>query len=284
MKVFLTGVSGQLGHDTVAELERRGIAYCGVSSAQLDITDREAVFTALRQYRPDAVIHCAAFTNVDQAEDNEEYCTAVNAYGTRTLAEACRELDAKLLYVSTDYVFSGEKNGPYEVDDPAGPLNVYGRTKFLGEQYVQELLSRYYIVRTSWLIGTRGKNFVKTILRLSEDHDTLRVVHDQFGSPTFTADLAPLLVDMITSDHFGVYHATNEGGCTWADLAEEICRIKERNTRIMPVTSAEYGAKAVRPGNSLLSKHSLDAAGFRRLPDWKTSLKHYLTTLNESAS
>ena len=276
MRVFLTGISGQLGHDTAEELERRGITYCGVSSAQLDITDRDAVFAALREYRPDAVIHCAAYTNVDGAEEDRERCMAVNACGTGYLAEACREINAKMLYVSTDYVFSGEQETPYETDDPTGPLNVYGASKLLGEQYVQEQLHRYFIVRTSWLIGTQGKNFVRTILRLSEDHDTLNVVDDQTGSPTMTADLAPVLCGLICTEHYGIYHVTNEGTCTWADFAEEICRLKNRNTTIVRVTSESYGAKARRPRNSVLSKSSMDAAGLSRLPHWKDALAQYL--------
>ena len=272
MKVLITGVSGQLGHDAAKTLTARGVPFLGVSSKELDITDRDAVLRVVRDYRPDAVLHCAAYTKVDQAENDAERCMSVNADGTYFIAEACRKIGAELLYVSTDYVFPGTGDKPWETDDVTGPLNVYGRSKLAGEQAVRELLERYYIVRTSWVIGEYGNNFVKTMLRLSETHSDLRVVDDQIGSPTFTADLAPLLCSMIETEKYGVYHATNEGFCSWAELAEAVFRLSGKHVTVQRVSTEEYGAKALRPKNSRLSKLSLDAGGFARLPGWEDSL------------
>lgn len=232
MKVLVTGVSGQLGHDAAKELMRRGIPFLGVSSRELDITDRDAVRRVMNVYRPDAVLHCAAWTKVDLAEDEPEMCMRVNADGTRYIAEACRECGTKLLYVSTDYVFPGTGVKPWETDDKTGPLNVYGQSKLAGEAAVQELLEQYFIVRTSWVIGEHGNNFARTMLRLAEDHRELRVVGDQIGSPTFTADLAPLLCEMIGTEKYGVYHATNEGFCSWAELAEAVFRLAKKNAKV----------------------------------------------------
>ena len=276
MKVLITGASGQLGFDAAKLLTAKGIPYLGVSSKELDITDRDAVLRMFSTYRPDAVLHCAAYTKVDLAEDEAERCMRVNAEGTRNIALACREIGAKLLYVSTDYVFPGTGETPWETDDPTEPLNVYGRSKLAGEQAVRELLERYFIVRTSWVIGEHGNNFVKTMLRLAEDHDRLRVVDDQIGSPTFTADLAPLLCDMIETEKYGVYHATNEGYCSWAELAEAVFRLNGKHVAVEHVSTEAYGAKALRPKNSRLSKASLDAAGFKRLPGWESSLARML--------
>ena len=272
MKVLITGVSGQLGHDAAKTLTARGVPFLGVRSKELDITDRDAVLRVVRDYRPDAVLHCAAYTKVDQAENDAERCMSVNADGTYFIAEACRKIGAELLYVSTDYVFPGTGDKPWETDDVTGPLNVYGRSKLAGEQAVRELLERYYIVRTSWVIGEYGNNFVKTMLRLSETHSDLRVVDDQIGSPTFTADLAPLLCSMIETEKYGVYHATNEGFCSWAELAEAVFRLSGKHVTVQRVSTEEYGAKALRPKNSRLSKLSLDAGGFARLPGWEDSL------------
>lgn len=277
MKALITGVSGQLGHDAAKTLTARGVPFLGVSSKELDVTDRDAVLRVFNTYRPDAVLHCAAWTKVDLAEDEPERCMRVNADGTRNVAEACRELGAKLLYVSTDYVFPGTGEKPWETDDPTGPLNVYGESKLAGEAAVKELVEKHFIVRTSWVIGEHGSNFVKTMLRLTETHSELRVVGDQIGSPTFTADLAPLLCNMIATDKYGVYHATNEGFCSWAELAEAVFRIAGKNVTVHPVSTEEYGAKALRPKNSRLSKASLDAAGFARLPAWEDTLAQYLT-------
>ncbi len=275
MRVLLTGYSGQLGHDAAAELTRRHIPFLGVTSREMDLTRAEQVEAVLADYRPDAVLHCAAYTAVDRAEDEPERCMAVNGDGTRHLARGCAALGAKLLYVSTDYVFPGDGTAPYEVTDPTGPLNVYGRSKLAGEDSVRELVERHFIVRTSWLMG-RGNNFVKTMLRLAESHRELRVVDDQIGSPTFTADLAPLLVDILQSDRYGVYHAAGEGFCSWAELAEETFRLAGRDAAVRRVTTEEYGARALRPKNSRLSKASLRAAGFPSLPHWQESLAVYL--------
>ena len=276
MKVFLTGVSGQLGHDAAKCLRERGVPFLGVSSRELDITDRDAVMRALSEYRPDAVLHCAAYTKVDRAEDDAELCMRINADGTRNVSEACREFGAKMIYISTDYVFPGTGVKPWETDDPTGPLNVYGKSKLAGELAVRELLEQFFVIRTSWVIGEHGNNFVKTMLRLAEDHSELRVVDDQIGSPTFTADLASLLCDMLATEAYGVYHATNEGVCSWAELAEAIFSLAGKNTAVRHVSTEEYAAKAKRPKNSRLSKRSLDEAGFERLPEWESSLEKML--------
>lgn len=276
MKVLITGVSGQLGYDAAKVLWERGKDCRGVSSKELDITDRDAVLRALSEYRPDAVLHCAAYTKVDRAEDEANLCMRVNAEGTRNVALACRACGAKMVYISTDYVFPGTGTTPWEIDDPTGPLNVYGRSKLAGEQAVRELLERYFIVRTSWVIGEHGNNFVKTMLRLAETHNRLRVVADQIGSPTFTMDLAPLLCEMLETEKYGVYHATNEGFCSWAELAETVFRLSGKAVAVEHVSTEEYGAKALRPKNSRLCKRSLDAAGFARLPDWEDSLARML--------
>ena len=276
MKVLITGVSGQLGHDAAKTLTARGVPFLGVGSKELDVTDRNAVLRMFDTYRPDAVLHCAAWTKVDLAEDEPELCMRVNADGTQNVAEACREIGAKLLYVSTDYVFPGTGEKPWETDDPTGPLNVYGKSKLAGEASVKELVEKYFIVRTSWAIGAHGNNFVKTMLRLAETHNRLRVVDDQIGSPTFTADLAPLLCDMIATEQYGVYHATNEGFCSWAELAEAVFRFAGKNVTVHPISTEEYGAKALRPKNSRLSKRSLDAGGFARLPEWEEALALFM--------
>ena len=279
MKVWVTGASGQLGYDVCRELERRGVSYMGTGSKTLDITDAEAVLTAMKTYRPDAVIHCAAYTAVDRAEEEPERAFAVNETGTRNVAAACAATGAKLVYLSTDYVFPGTGEEPYEVDDAVGPLNVYGQSKLAGERVVQELMEHYFIVRISWVFGVNGNNFVKTMLRLSRDHSEIRVVCDQVGSPTYTADLAPLLCDLIKTERYGIYHATNEGVCSWAELAQEVFRRTGKAVQVEPIPTADYSAKAVRPLNSRLSKRSLDVAGFYRLPSWQNALERFLKEL-----
>lgn len=276
MKVLLTGVSGQLGFDVAKVLKSREIEYWGVSSKELDIRDEVAVKNAIHSYMPDVVIHCAAYTKVDQAQDEAQSALKVNVHGTANITQACRETGADMMYISTDYVFSGNGTEPFQVDSPTGPLNQYGTTKLMGELVVKEALRNYYIVRTSWVIGIHGNNFVKTMLHLSETQNTLSVVEDQIGSPTFTRDLAPLLCDMIQSKKYGIYHATNEGYCSWAEFTREIMRLSGRDVFVKGITTEEYGAKACRPLNSRLSKESLDAAGFSRLPDWKLSLQVFL--------
>ncbi len=276
MKVLVTGVKGQLGHDVVNELESRGMEAVGVDIAEMDITDSASVERVIGEAAPDAVIHCAAYTAVDAAEDNEEACRRVNADGTRNIAAACKKSDIKMLYISTDYVFSGRGERPWEPEDPCDPQSVYGRTKLEGEFAVQELLDKYFIVRIAWVFGVNGKNFVKTMLKLSETHDTLKVVNDQFGSPTYTYDLAKLLVDMVQTDKYGVYHATNEGDCSWHEFACAIFKEAGIQITVLPVTTAEYGAKAARPHNSRMSKEKLTQNGFHRLPAWQDALKRYL--------
>ena len=276
MKNLVTGESGQLGYDVCLELQRRGVAHKGLSSKELDIRDAAAVQRMLEEYRPDGVIHCAAYTRVDRAEEEPEACFAVNALGTRNIARACALTGAKLLYISTDYVFPGTGENPYEPEDETGPLSVYGKSKLEGERAVRELLDRFFVVRTSWVFGINGGNFVKTMLRLSDTADTVRVVDDQVGSPTYTADLAPLLCDMIQTEKYGIYHATNEGFCSWAELAEAVFAAAGKDTKVQRVTTEEYAAKAPRPKNSRLSKAKLTGRGFCPLPRWQDGLKSFL--------
>lgn len=281
MRVLVTGVKGQLGYEVCRELTVRGIENRGVDIDDFDLTDEKAVMEAISAYRPDAVVHCAAYTAVDRAEENEDVCRAVNVDGTRFVARACRAVDAEMVYFSTDYVFPGTGEDFYEVDSPKGPQSVYGRTKLEGEEAVRETLEKYFILRISWVFGINGGNFVRTMLRLSNDHDTLRVVCDQIGSPTYAHDLAPLICDLLATEKYGTYHATNEGVCSWAEFAEAIMKAADRPTRIIPVTTEEYGAKAARPLNSRMSKKSLDEAGFARLPSWQDALRRYLLELRE---
>ena len=278
MKVLVTGVRGQLGHDVVNELEKRNHTAIGVDIDEMDITDAASVERVIKDAAPDAVIHCAAYTAVDAAEDNEELCRRVNAGGTENIARVCEELDCKLMYISTDYVFNGQGTRPWEPDDERQPLNVYGQTKYEGELAVEEL-TKYFIVRIAWVFGVNGKNFIKTMLNLGKTRDTLTVVCDQIGSPTYTYDLARLLVDMIGTDRYGRYHATNEGLCSWHEFAVEIFRQAGMNVNVVPVTSDQYPAKAKRPANSRMDKSKLDAAGFERLPSWQDALGRYLKEL-----
>lgn len=284
MKVLVTGVNGQLGHDVMAELRLRGHEAVGVDIEEMDITDAMAVERTLLSASPDAVVHCAAWTAVDAAEEaeNVETVRRVNADGTANVAKACQRLGCKMMYLSTDYVFDGRGSEPWQADSEAyAPLSVYGRTKLEGELAVRKLLERYFIVRISWVFGIHGNNFVKTMLRLAETRDTLRVVSDQIGTPTYTRDLARLLSDMMETEKYGVYHATNEGGyISWADFAREIFRVAGKAVEVVPVTTAEYGAsKARRPLNSRLDKRKLAENGFCPLPAWQDALKRYLKEL-----
>lgn len=279
MRVLVTGVKGQLGHDVVLELEKRGMEAIGVDVDEMDVTDASEVDRVIKEAAPDAVIHCAAYTAVDAAEDNEATCRRVNADGPRNIAKVCRDLDVKMLQVSTDYVFSGQGERPWEPEDEKEPQSVYGQTKYEGELAVQELLEKYFIVRIAWVFGIHGQNFVKTMLRLAETHDTLRVVNDQFGSPTYTHDLARLLVDMILTDKYGVYHATNEGDCSWYEFACAIFKEAGLSVNVIPVTTEEYGARAKRPANSRMNKDKLTQMGFERLPAWQDALRRYLQEL-----
>ncbi len=281
MKILVTGVKGQLGHDVVKELEGRGIEAIGVDIEEMDITDAASVEKVIKETAPDAVIHCAAYTAVDAAEENEELCRKVNADGPRYIANVCKELDIRMLQVSTDYVFSGEGERFWEPEDEGDPRSVYGRTKYEGELEVREILEKYFIVRIAWVFGVNGKNFVKTMLNLAKTHDTIRVVNDQFGSPTYTFDLARLLADMILTEKYGVYHATNEGTCSWYEFACSIFREAGVSVNVVPVTTEEYGAKAKRPANSRMNNDKLTENGFRKLPAWQDALARYVAVLKE---
>lgn len=302
MKIFVTGVAGQLGHDVMNELAKRGhegvgtdIApeYAGIQDGsavtqmryvQMDITDKSAVEKTISKVNPDAVIHCAAWTAVDMAEDDElvEKVRAINVGGTKNIAETCKKLDCKMMYISTDYVFNGQGTDPWQPDcKDYAPLNVYGQTKLEGELAVLNALEKYFIVRIAWVFGLNGNNFIKTMLNVGQKHDTVRVVNDQIGTPTYTYDLARLLLDMIETEKYGYYHATNEGGyISWYDFCCEIYRQAGLHTKVVPVTTEEYGlSKAARPFNSRLDKRKLAQAGFKPLPAWQDALCRYLEEL-----
>lgn len=279
MRILVTGVKGQLGYDVMNELAKRGHTGIGVDVEEMDITDAAKVERVIKESDVEAVIHCAAYTAVDAAEDNVEICHKINAEGTENIAKVCKELDLKMIYISTDYVFNGEGTRPWKPDDEREPLNVYGQAKYEGELAVEKYLEKYYIVRIAWVFGVNGKNFIKTMLNLSETHDELSVVNDQIGSPTYTYDLAKLLVDMVETDKYGRYHATNEGLCTWYEFATEIFRQAGKEITVHPVTSEQFPAKAKRPHNSRMSKDKLEANGFDRLPAWQDALNRYLKTI-----
>ena len=304
MKIFVTGVGGQLGHDVMNELHKRGHkgvgsdvhpVYSGVADGSavtampyeaMDITDADAVREVLNRVQPDVVIHCAAWTAVDLAEDEDKQdkVRAINAGGTRNIANVCRELDCKMVYISTDYVFDGQGTEPWLPDcKDYKPLNIYGQTKLEGELAVSETLEKFFIVRIAWVFGLNGKNFIKTMLNIGKKFDTLRVVDDQIGTPTYTIDLSRLLVDMIETEKYGYYHATNEGGyISWYDFACEIFRQAGYSTNVIPVTTAEYGlSKAARPFNSRLDKSKLVESGFELLPTWQDALARYLKEIEE---
>jgi len=273
---LVTGAEGQLGSDVVLELIRRGKQVLPVDISVLDITDKDAVQNFIYSKKPSYVIHCAAYTTVDAAENNIELCMRTNAEATENIARLCRDINAEMMYISTDYVFDGESDLPYEINATTSPLSVYGLSKLKGEEAVLQYSERHYIVRISWVFGNNGNNFVKTILRLAETKPNIRVVNDQIGSPTYTVDLAVLLCDMISSKKYGIYHATNEGFCSWAEFAEEIIRVAEKNCGIAKIPSEEYPTKAKRPMNSRLSKSSLDKSGFSRLPPWHDAIKRFV--------
>ena len=296
MKVLVTGVNGQLGHDVMLELHKRGHEAVGSGSGssyrgadavaalpyvQMEITDRDAVLQIIGELRPDAIIHCAAWTAVDAAEDagNREKVDQINHLGTKYIAEAAKAVDAKMIYISTDYVFDGQGERPWQPDDKCyAPLNVYGQSKLDGELAVADTLDKFFIVRIAWVFGLNGKNFIKTMINVGKTHDTVRVVNDQIGTPTYTLDLARLLVDMVETEKYGYYHATNEGGyISWYDFCCEFYRQYGLTTRVIPVTTAEYGlSKAARPFNSRLDKSKLREAGFEPLPAWQDAVKRYL--------
>jgi dTDP-4-dehydrorhamnose reductase len=285
MKVLVTGVKGQLGYDVVNELNKRGHEAVGVDIAEMDITDGASVHRVLQEVKPDAVVHCAAWTAVDLAEDEDkrEKVHLVNAVGTENIAKECKTLDCKMIYISTDYVFDGQGTKPWQPDcKDYKPLNVYGQTKLEGELAVSSILEKYFIVRIAWVFGVNGKNFIKTMLNVGKTHDTVRVVNDQIGTPTYTYDLARLLVDMVESDKYGYYHATNEGGyISWYDFTCEIYKQAGYTTKVIPVSTAEYGlSKAARPFNSRLDKSKLVENGFEPLPAWQDALSRYLKEIN----
>lgn len=277
MKVLVTGINGQLGHDVMGELKKRGHEAVGVDIEEMDITDAECVKRVMTQTAPEAVIHCSAYTAVDRAEEEVELCRQVNAEGTKNVAEVCDGLDCKLLYLSTDYIFSGEGERPWEPGDEPDPLNIYGLTKFEGEQEIKSRMDKYFIVRISWVFGVNGNNFIKTMLRLGRENGSVRVVDDQIGSPTYTYDLAVLLVDMIETEKYGEYHASNEGTCSWYEFAKEIFSAAGMNeVEVTPVSSEEFPAKAKRPKNSRMSKEKLVKNGFNKLPSWQDAVKRYV--------
>ena len=283
MKVLVAGVKGQLGYDLVNELTKRGHEAIGVDIAEMDITDKNSVDAVISRVQPQAVIHCAAWTAVDAAEDNEDKVRAVNATGTQYIATACKKVGAKLMYISTDYVFDGQGTTPWQPDcKDYDPLNIYGKTKLEGELAVANTIDNYFIVRIAWVFGVNGKNFIKTMLNVGKTHDTVRVVNDQIGTPTYTYDLARLLVDMIETDKYGYYHATNEGGyISWYDFTKEIYRQAGYTTKVIPVSTQEYGlSKAARPFNSRLDKSKLIENGFKPLPTWQDALARYLKEID----
>lgn len=279
MKILVTGYNGQLGYDVVLQGNKRGFQMIGTGSKDLDIRDEARVKEYVLANRPDIIIHCAAYTAVDNAEDDQEVCWDVNVNGTKYLAAAAKDIGAKFIFISTDYVFNGEGNAAFLEDDEASPINYYGLTKYEGEKIVKEILDKYYIVRISWVFGINGNNFIKTMLRLAETREELHVVGDQYGSPTYTHDLARLLLDMALEEKYGIYHASNEGFCNWAEFAKEIFKVAEKSIKVNSITSDQYPTKAVRPKNSRMSKQKLIQNGFDLLPTWQDSLVRYVREL-----
>lgn len=278
MKVLVTGYNGQLGYDVVQRLNLLNIECVGVDIGDFDLTDSDATEQYVVKYNPDVVVHCAAYTAVDKAEDDRELCFKVNVEGTRNIVEACKKVDAKLVYISTDYVFQGTGEQAFEVDDEKGSINYYGETKYLGELEVGKW-EKSFIVRISWVFGYNGNNFIKTMLRLAETRDELSVVCDQIGSPTYTFDLAVLLCDMLQTEKYGVYHATNEGYCSWSEFAEYIFECAGKTVKVNHIPTEQYPTKAARPRNSRMSKKKLDDNGFKRLRSWKEATKEYVDLL-----
>ena len=279
MKVLVTGVNGQLGHDIVEECQKRNIEAIGVDVKEMDITDAHQVDEVITETKPDAIIHCAAWTAVDKAEDEVEQCRKVNRDGTKHIVDVCEKLELPLMYFSTDYVFDGQGEEPWNEYDERHPLNVYGKTKYEGELEV-ERLKKHFIIRISWVFGINGGNFIKTMLRLGKERKEVSVVNDQIGSPTYTYDLARLCVDMIQTKEYGTYHATNEGICSWYEFACEIFKQAKMDVIVHPVDSTQFPTRAVRPKNSRMNKTELDKHGFTRLPSWQDALERYLDTLD----
>ena len=277
--IVITGNRGQLGFDIEKVCQDRGLEYLGIDINELDITDKNAVNEFFQSRNIDTFIHCAAFTAVDVAEDNPELCYRVNTEAVKYLVDACKKHDVKFIFISTDYVFSGQKEGIYLPEDKTSPLSVYGKSKADSEAYIQENLEKYYIVRISWAFGLNGKNFVRTMLRLGKEKPSISVVSDQIGSPTYTKDIAPLLVDMSQTDKYGVYHATNEGYCSWADFTRYILERAGLTAEVKDILTKDYPTKAARPMNSRLSKDKLEENGFSRLPSWQSAVERYLQEL-----
>ena len=281
MKFFITGVNGQLGYDVKRELLERGYTdILAPTRVDLDITNEDAVKKMIREYRPSVIFHCAAYTAVDKAEEEQEKCYQVNVLGTKYLTEAAKEMDVKIIYISTDYVFDGTKEGIYQIEDRVNPVNYYGKTKYLGENFIREY-DNHIIVRISWVFGINGKNFIRTMLNLAESHKELNVVCDQIGSPTYTKDLAGLLVNMFLSNVKGLYHVTNEGYCSWYEFAEFIFKESRKKVKVHPILTKDYKTIAKRPLNSKLSKESLDDIGMKRLPEWQDAVKRYIRELKK---
>jgi len=275
MRVLVTGAGGQLGYDVVKRLDENSIEYLATDKNELDITDEAQTKKYITKYNPDVVIHCAAYTAVDKAEDERELCYKINVVGTGYVAAACKDINSKMVYISTDYVFDGEGDQPFEVTDQPNPINYYGKTKYEGELEVQKLLDKYFIVRISWVFGINGNNFVKTMLRLGKERDEISVVADQIGSPTYTYDLARLIIDMIQTDKYGIYHATNEGYCSWYEFACEIFKQAGVNVKVNAIRTEDYPMRAKRPKNSRLSKRAIVVNGFEKLTPYKESLSHF---------
>jgi dTDP-4-dehydrorhamnose reductase len=276
MKVVVTGAAGQLGQDVIQELERKNHQAFGADRQQLDITKEKEVLAFISEVKPDVILHCAAYTNVDAAEENEDAAYQVNAAGTEYLAKAAKLNGTKMMYISTDYVFDGTAIEPYEVDEPTKPLGAYGRTKLAGEQLLQKHLEEFFIVRTAWVFGIYGNNFVKTMIRLGKERGEVGVVHDQVGSPTYTVDLAQFMVELMETDKYGIYHATNSGICSWYEFAVEIFKQAGMNVTVNPLTSDQFPRPAARPKYSVLSKKRIEQQGLKPLRDWKEALAAYL--------
>lgn len=282
--ILVTGSNGQLGFDVIKELQKRKLEYVGSVRSDFDITSYDEVEGYILNLKPECIIHCAAYTAVDKAEDEKEICYKINVLGTENIAKVCKKVNAKIIYISSDYVFDGSGNMPHQINEAENPLSVYGKSKYKGELKVKEYLDKYFIVRTSWVFGTNGNNFVKTMLRLGNERSSINVVSDQIGSPTYTVDLAKLLCDMALSEKYGTYHGTNEGFCSWAQFAEKIMKIANLDCKINYIKTEEYKTKAVRPLNSRLSKENILENGFEMLPCWESGLERYLSNLNKKSN
>lgn len=276
MKVVVTGAAGQLGQDVLLELERNNHKAIGADRQTLDISDEAAVQAFIQTVNPDVILHCAAYTNVDAAEEDEDTAYKVNGLGAKYLAQAAKQAGAKMMYISTDYVFNGTASEPYEVYHPTKPLGAYGRTKLAGEVFVQEILKEFFIVRTAWVFGIHGNNFVKTMIRLGKERDEVGVVHDQVGSPTYTVDLAKFMVELMETEKYGIYHATNNGVCSWYEFAVEIFKQAEMVVTVHPLTTEQFPRPAARPKYSVLSKKKIEEQGLTPLPNWQDALSAYL--------